>query len=651
MKRELFLSLLILIPYYLISQTRYSGYNWNTFPDVKVNDTVKSVNGSVILLEKDIKEIYLNKEKVFEELVVRHRKIRVDNAPAINQNNKIYIPTSDAIDILSIRARFISPTGKITELKNENIKQIENLENKGNYRTFVVEGAEAGGQIEYFYLLKRKFKVFGNVIKQDNSPHTNVDVIFCYPSMIEFAVKSYNGFPRFATLTDSSGITEQRAHAAYISAIAEEKYSFYEANLQRYEYTMTFNHYNSVNRAYSWNKIASRFFDLFYRPEKKEVNAVNDWLKEIKSDPKEYGLFIREVEDRVKSEIASPESFDQEMTIDQILKTKQSTKRDRVRLLITIFNQAGIYFNLVCSSDREKHPFDPDFNGWNYIDDFLLYFPQTGYYIVPDDETHRYGTLSSIYQENYGIFFQPISYGEKLKTLGYEIKYIPCVVPNTVTDSMIISLQVDPVKIRLTAETYRLFSKEMAGDFQNWWHLWDDNRKKEMIKSIFNMSDPNINILSYNVHHNNPSDINQYPMTWEVKSASDVLIETAGEDLLVKIGECIGTQSQLYQTGTRKLPVAINQLHSYYRRIELDIPEGYHATDIGSLNMNVSMTNNGKVSCFFKSEAVLTGNKLIVTSEEKYLETFYPKERFEEFRNVINAAADFNKRTVLLVKK
>jgi hypothetical protein len=649
--KRLFFCFLFITPLFAFSQVKYGGYTWNTFPTNTLNDTVKSVNGSAFLLERDIKEVYLNKEDIFEELIVRHRKVRVDNTSAINQNNKIYIPTSDVIDILSIQARFISPTGKITELKKGNIKQVENLENKGDYSTFAIEGAEAGGQIEYFYILKKRLRISGTNTKQDDRPHANVDVIFCYPSKIEFFIKSYNGFPQFVTQNDSSEVVEQRASTAYIPALAAEKYAFYEANLQRYEYTMSYNFFKSMVRAYSWNKVGTRFYEIFYTPAKKEVNAVNDWLETIKSDPKDYESFIREVESRIKSEIASPESFDEILSLDLVLKSKQATKHDLMRLYIAIFTQAGTRFNFVCSSDREKHPFDPDFNGWNYMDDYLLYFPKQDKYIIPDDETLRYGPPPSKYQENYGIFFQPVSMGEKLKTLGYEIKLIPRVELTLITDSLLVLIQADPVKVRLNAQTHRTFSPEVAGVFQAWWHLWDDNRKKEIVKSIFDMSDPNINILNYQVKHNSPSDIGLFPMIWEVKASSDALIETAGEDLVVKIGECIGAQSELYQTGPRKLPIAITQLHSYYRRLELEIPAGYKAADFSALKMNVLMLNNGRESCYFKSDAVLLGNKLIVTSEEKYTETYYPKERFEEFRQVINAAADFNKRTVLLVKE
>ena len=46
----------------------------------------------------------------------------------------------------------------------------------------------------------------------------------------------------------------------------------------------------------------------------------------------------------------------------------------------------------------------------------------------------------------------------------------------------------------------------------------------------------------------------------------------------------------------------------------------------------------------------LSGNKLIVYSREYYTENDYPADRFESFRKVINAAADFNKKTIILTK-
>jgi hypothetical protein len=50
----------------------------------------------------------------------------------------------------------------------------------------------------------------------------------------------------------------------------------------------------------------------------------------------------------------------------------------------------------------------------------------------------------------------------------------------------------------------------------------------------------------------------------------------------------------------------------------------------------------------FVSEYALRGSKLSVSVHEYYAKTSYPLQQFEDFRKVINAAADFNKLTLVL---
>ena len=53
------------------------------------------------------------------------------------------------------------------------------------------------------------------------------------------------------------------------------------------------------------------------------------------------------------------------------------------------------------------------------------------------------------------------------------------------------------------------------------------------------------------------------------------LVEQAGNDLIVKIGETIGEQSELYQETKRKLPIIVDAVHNYFRKLVFDIPAGY----------------------------------------------------------------------------
>ena len=86
--------------------------------------------------------------------------------------------------------------------------------------------------------------------------------------------------------------------------------------------------------------------------------------------------------------------------------------------------------------------------------------------------------------------------------------------------------------------------------------------------------------------------------------------------------------------------------------ITCTIPDGYSLSNLDKLKFFQQVKeSNGKASSMFKSDYTLNGNKLIINIEEYYSKIQYPLSKFEEFRKVVNAAADFNKVTIVLQKK
>jgi hypothetical protein len=650
--RSLIISLLLFYCVWLAGQVpEYSGYNWSTFPPAKEIDTVKAVNGSVITLERHITDVYANQDNIFEEISIFHRKIRVTTHEAVNDFNKIYVPVSNVIEILDIRARFISPEGKITELPKESIHQVENLENKGDYKSFAIEGAEPGGEIEYYYKLRKKYSPYGTQVIQGEQPRTNVQVIFVYPSKLEYMVKSYNGFPAFSNRTDTlTGKTWMQADIAVIPSLLSEKYAAYKANLMRYEYTLAYNNYNSVLRTYSFSKIAVNLYENIYELGKSEKSAVKSVIKKLKLTGLDDRQKARRIEDWVKTDIAVSEELTSMPDIVQMIKLKQTTKSGAVRITVALLNEAGINFELVATCDKGDRTFDPDFNGFNFLDDYLIYFPALNQFIQPENQVYRLGINPSAYQGCFGLFLHPISYGEKLKTLAYEIKQLPVDSYEKNADTMVVNLTVNLSKLNLDASIYRVFYGEWAASVQSFWSFMNEERHQSIISEIFNMGNQNTTINSYKVTHESQSDIAVHPLQWNVDLTANSLVEQAGSDLIVKIGETIGEQSELYQETNRKLPIVVDAVHNYFRKLIFSIPEGYTASNLSDLNMKVEMQNNGRLSCCFMSWYEVSGNKLIVYSREYYTENSYPADRFEAYRKVINAAADFNKKTIILTK-
>jgi hypothetical protein len=651
MMRNFLLTLLLSGSLATAQVPEFERYNWNTFPEVPEIDTVKAVNGSVINLERRITEVYPNHEDVFEEISIFHRRIRVETHEAVNRFNKIYIPISDVIEIIAMKARFISVDGKITELPESSIHQVENLENKGDYNTFAIEGAEVGGEIEYFYKLRKKYDPYGTVIVQGQEPRTNVNILYSFPSKLEYLIKSYNGFPEFKESKDSAnGKTRRTVEVDYIPSLAEEKYANYEAGLMRFEYTLAFNAYNSVLRVYSFSKVSSSIYENIYQLNKDEKKAVASLVKKLGLDALSAEQKIRKTEQWVKSEIAVSEELKTTPSLDQMIKLKQTTRFGATKLFAALFNLLEVDFELAVTCDQQERVFDPDFNGWNYLDDYLFYFPAYDKVIIPYNPVYRFGITPFQYQGAYGLFLHPIRYNDALRTLAYEVKRIPVDPFEMNSDTLWIKLEADLNELKLNARVRRVFTGEIAANYQSFWRFINEERHATLISAIFNMGNHNTTINAYALKNDSPDDIAIHPLIWEVDLTANSLIEQAGNDMIVRIGETIGEQSEMYQEKHRKLPVMVNQLHNYYRKIEFLIPEGYSVSNLDDLNMKVEMLNDGRVSCCFTSWFELQQNRLVIYSKEYYSENSYPAQRFDEFRKVINAAADFNKKTIILSK-
>lgn len=652
MKRtQIFLILVLQVNLLFGQKIEFINYNWDNKPILPSTDTIKSEKGVIFLLEKKINEIYLNKDQIFEELSVYHRQVKVLTTDALSAYNRFYIPLDNVIEQVQIKARFIKKNGTIVELPKESIKEVENLENKGNYKAFAIEGAEVGGIIEYFYVIKKEFRAFNSIYAQDDIPKLNFEVIFSFPAKLVYLFKSYNGLPDFKEISTNGEYKQMSLKVPYIAPLEEEKYSSYNSSLMRYEYTLAYNNYNSLLRVYSWPKSATYFWNNLYDITKEESKALSEYINGFNFKGLDLRSKIRAIENKVKLEITISNDLPSNLTIDEILKKKHAHEKGITKLLLNLFIKADIVNELVLTTDRSKRDFDPDFNCMNFLDEYMIYFPEINDYIIPDDQAYRLGVIPDNLTSNYGIFYHPIKYNDNLKSLAYNIKYIPANDYLKNADTLNFNINIDPVKLVMEVKTRRVFTGKLAQGFQSIWDYIPSERKEEFTNRIFNMGSDNNKLISFDVKNTSPSDIGINPIIWNIVQLAPSLIENADNEIIVKVGEVIGEQSQLYIIKPRKLPVDVNNIMHYYREINIAIPNDYKITNAEDLKMKVEMLNNGKVSCAFTSDYMTKDNKLIVMINEYYKEQTYSLSQFEDFRKVINAAADFNKKIVIFTKK
>ena len=128
-------------------------------------------------------------------------------------------------------------------------------------------------------------------------------------------------------------------------------------------------------------------------------------------------------------------------------------------------------------------------------------------------------------------------------------------------------------------------------------------------------------------------------------------IERAGNKILLKLGELIGRQEEMYQEKPRQLPADVGYAHILERKINFEIPAGYNIKNPEALNMDIQVKKEGKTSMGFVSNYTLEKNQLKLYILESYNELTYPLYEFENFKRVINAAADFNKICLLYTSR
>ena len=107
----------------------------------------------------------------------------------------------------------------------------------------------------------------------------------------------------------------------------------------------------------------------------------------------------------------------------------------------------------------------------------------------------------------------------------------------------------------------------------------------------------------------------------------------------------------MYQEKPRQLPVELPFPHVLQRIIHLHLPDGYAIKNLKDAEINIVHKEGDEVTMGFVSTAKQNGQDIEIIINESYKRLSYPLTQFEEFKKVINAAADFNKVVFVLEKK
>lgn len=577
-----------------------------------------------------------------------HKIIYVNSNEAIQKNNRIYISMNSTMALTTLKARAINKAGKAVYFDETNLKEIKEEASGNAYRIFAMEGVEIGSEVEYFYTRKMVADMFNREFMQFDVPVKNTSMKLTSPRHLKFDFKTYNGLPDVRQATDTV-LNVYELSAANVDATKEEPFANLTANRKRVEFKLAYNTARSRARLYTWADASRRFYEILTTLTKDDKKAVEKFVNGAKIDKNLRSADrIKKIESIIKTSInVNDESGDQALGVPElILKNKVASREGITRLYLAVFSQMGIKAFPVLTCSRERFRFDGDFDTWSYLDDYMIYFPETKGFIAPYFPT-RYPLVPGEYTSQKGLFIEPFEVGEVKSALG-TINEIPAPDYLANQDNLNIDVKFDEGLESNTIDQTRSFVGYSADYFVSFYKLMNDEKRKQMVEELFKETAPDAQVDKWSMKPVAKGDVDWFEMQAEFKSST--FIEKAGPRILFKAGLLIGPQIEMYRDDHRVAAVENDNNRNYDRSIKIHLPKGYVVKNADQLKMNFAYGSESKPPFLFRSDYVMKDDLLEITITEFYKEIFVPLDRYEEFRKVVNASADFNKITLVLEK-
>ena len=188
----------------------------------------------------------------------------------------------------------------------------------------------------------------------------------------------------------------------------------------------------------------------------------------------------------------------------------------------------------------------------------------------------------------------------------------------------------------------------MSSFLQTGYNFLSDDEKEKTLEAMLESIVTENNGEKVTISNATSTDFGKKPLTLTVGLNTPQFCQKAGNKLMFKVGDLIGEQSEMYNEKPRVQPIENDFNRSFYRSIEIELPEDYKVTNLDKLNFDVALEDG---TAQFVSTYKLEGTKLVISIDEYYNRIHYSVEEYEPYKEVINAAADFNKVVLYLAKK
>ncbi|MFW6225072.1 MAG: DUF3857 domain-containing protein [Bacteroidota bacterium] len=649
MNKSILLLLLLFIVLFSEEKTIYA--QWKEKPEVSALSKEEQKEAFIYIFSKDSVSFKYTKEQHIQQTESRHYKVHISNKQSLDYHSQIYIPVQNTVKVLELKARSITPSGKIIEFNRDNIKEVENIDDQGQYKIFAIKDVKINCDIEVYYKKQVVPKFANYTVLHQPGLVKDVSFTLTSPPDIYFKAKAYNTKDTIKnTITSSQRILSLSIDS--LPTIKDEKYAAYNRQLARIHYHLE-KHEDIRENPYTYSRAAKNFKTEIYEIKKrKDKRKLTKAIKKSKIPrSKQTERMIKNIEHYLKNTFSLKEEIHDNQNIATILNNQTTDEYGLTRLFCHYLEHFEIKHELVLTCNRYKFELDPDFFSWYYLNEYLIYFPGLDQYICPGAIHYRYPLTPYPLTSNYGLFIKSPCYSEDN---GYQIKKIPATPAEISYSNMDITIHnIEPAgKMELSIDEY--IGGHSAMHLLPYYHFSDQNQREQLIKEFLKSISEDINIDHYEVqNHSIDTAPVKKPFKIHAKGSISSLIESDGNDYHLKIGKVIGQQIKMHnkKEEQRELPIEINYPHHLNRDIRFIIPEGFTIKGLDKLRYNLSYGPEKVPDIGFVSSYKQEKDTIHIQINEFYNKQQYAKERYPEFKKITNAAADFNQLQLLLKNK
>jgi len=355
---------------------------------------------------------------------MRYRRVHLNEEKSVQNFNKIYIPVNDPSELVDLRARTISATGKYSREFDEN--DMKMVMEDGSYNMILaVDGCEKGGELEFYYIVREEGAAeYGKYIFQGNNYCRSLTFTKRVPKNVTFIFKMYNSSEEIKseTIGDNHIYSVELAN---ISVLPEFDFENHDAELIRMEYVLGYIESKGKARLNTYADFTKNLMQNIDSDIEKSKSDIKKLIKKLKlNDLKSELEKLKSIEIWIKNNIAynSNSSF---KDIKTLLKDKNASKFGLLRLYSYLFVELGIQYEIWTTCDRSDRKFDLNFESYSFLEDVYFYFPKYKRFLDYSEIANRLGNPPSEILGQGVLMIKKIDLGDNVTSTKFTMGKVP----------------------------------------------------------------------------------------------------------------------------------------------------------------------------------------------------------------------------------